>query len=91
MKGFAESLDAADDVLLLPIYPAREKPIKGITSESILELMKNESKRLVEKEELLTVLEEMKPQLILTLGAGDIDKEVPKIAKFFKPAKSEEE
>lgn len=91
LKGFAESLDAADDVLLLPIYPAREKPIKGITSESILELMKNESKRLVEKEELLTVLEEMKPQLILTLGAGDIDKEVPKIAKFFKPAKSEEE
>ena len=91
LAGFAESLDAAGDVLLLPIYPAREKPIKGITSESILELMKNESKRLVEKEELLTVLQEMNPQLILTLGAGDIDKEVPKIADFFKPENSEEE
>ncbi len=91
LKEFAESLDAADDVILLPIYPAREKPIRGITSESILELMKNENKMLCEKEDLLTVLEEKKPKLILTLGAGDIDREVPKIAEFFKPEKSEED
>ena len=44
LDGFAESLDAADDVILLPIYPARESPIRGVTSESILEKMKNENK-----------------------------------------------
>jgi len=91
LEGFAESLDAADDVILLPIYPAREKPIRGVTSESIFELMENEKKMVCEKEELLSVLEEKKPDLILTLGAGDIDKEVLKIAEFFKPKGGENE
>ncbi|MCP4457339.1 MAG: UDP-N-acetylmuramate--L-alanine ligase [Cytophagales bacterium] len=90
LEGFADSLDAADDIILLPIYPAREKPIRNITSESILEKMENENKMVCEKSELLDVLKEKKPDLILTLGAGDIDKEVTKIAEFFKPVESEE-
>lgn len=90
LEGFAESLDAADDIILLPIYPAREKPIRGITSESILELMENENKVVCDKQDLLAALVEKKPELILTLGAGDIDKEVPVLAKYFKPKDKDE-
>ncbi len=91
LKEFADSLDAADDIILLPIYPAREKPIKGITSESILELMKNENKVLCEKNDLLAVLADKRPELILTLGAGDIDREVKDIVRFFKPKTDDKE
>lgn len=84
LEEFAEKLDAADDIILLPIYPAREKPIRGITSESILALMKNQNRSVCEKQDLLPLLVEKKPELILMLGAGDIDKEVPTIANFFK-------
>lgn len=91
LEGFAKSLDAADDVILLPIYPAREKPIRGITSDSILKLMENENKIGCEKENLLTVLMKKKPELILMLGAGDIDKEVPTIANYFKPKESDDQ
>ena len=51
--GFAEVLDLADEVILLPIYPARELPIEGVNSEMILDKMKNENKRVMSKEELL--------------------------------------
>lgn len=84
VDGFAESLDAADSVILLPIYPAREKPIPGITSSSILEKMQLENKQVCEKHELLEVLDKDEPQLILTVGAGDIDREVSTIAEHFK-------
>ncbi|MEQ9229420.1 MAG: cyanophycin synthetase, partial [Cyclobacteriaceae bacterium] len=87
MDAFAESLDAADDVVLLPIYPAREKPIKDITSQALLDKMKLQRKFLSSKEELPDLLEELKPELLLTLGAGDIDKEVPKLAELFKDKK----
>lgn len=89
LDGFAESLDMADEVILLPIYPARELPIPGVTSEIILEKMKLEQKRVCEKEELLALLEEIKPDVLLTVGAGDIDKEVPKIAALFKTDEDE--
>ncbi len=87
MDAFAESLDAADDVVLLPIYPAREKPIKDITSQALLDKMKLQRKFLSSKEELPDLLEELKPEILLTLGAGDIDKEVPKLAELFKDKK----
>ncbi len=88
MDAFAESLDAADDVVLLPIYPAREKPIKDITSQTLLDKMKLQRKFLSTKEELPDLLEELKPEILLTLGAGDIDKEVPKLAELFKDKKN---
>jgi len=81
--GFAESLDLLDDVILLDIYPAREKPIKGVSSDMLLKKIKNKSKVLVSKEALLPLLTTMQPRLLLTLGAGDIDQFVPMITKAF--------
>jgi UDP-N-acetylmuramate--alanine ligase len=85
--GFAESLDLADEVLLLPIYPARELPVEGIDSNSILSRMKNQHKRILSKEGLLdyikkTFLAALKPgftDVLITAGAGDIDALVPAI------------
>lgn len=80
--GFAESLDLADEVILLPIYPARELPIEGVSSDMILNKMKNKNKRLVLKENVLTYLKsyksasaggELEGVLLITAGAGDID------------------
>ncbi len=51
--GFAESLDLADEVFLLPIYPARELPVEGVSSHIIMEKMKNDRKQSIDKEELL--------------------------------------
>ena len=62
--GFAASLDLADDVILLPIYPARELPIAGVTSKLILDKMKNENKQIVEKENLLRWIEATEPVFI---------------------------
>jgi UDP-N-acetylmuramate--alanine ligase len=90
LDGFAQSLDAADEVILLPIYPARELPIEGVTSESILEKMKLENKVVCEKENLLAYLAENRPDVLLTVGAGDIDKEIPKIAALFPDEPYEE-
>ena len=79
--GFAESLDLADEILLLPIYPARELPIEGVSSDTILSRMKNENKRIVSKEELIKLIKEKfvtglipgLPEVLITAGAGDID------------------
>ena len=89
MTEFAESLDLADEVILLPIYPAREKPIKDITSEALLELMTIENKRVADKEKLIEIFEEARPDVLMTLGAGDIDKVVPELAGFFKEEKND--
>jgi len=70
---FAESLDLADKILLLPIYPARELPIEGVSSEVIAKLMKK-NVQLIHKEDVINQLIESKPRLLVTAGAGDIDK-----------------
>lgn len=77
---FAESLDLADEVILLPVYPARELPIEGVSSELLLNKMKNSHKRLLNKEELLDWIKQMAGNklnqgntLLITAGAGDID------------------
>lgn len=80
-KGFSESLSLADEVLLLPIYPARELPLPGITSEMLLKDISSPEKRLVEKENLLAVLAEKERSVLLTVGAGDIDQWVLPIKK----------
>lgn len=70
---FAQSLDLLDDIILLPIYPARERPLPGIDSQLILNKLKTRSKKLVEKSELLYELKSHNFDILLTLGAGDID------------------
>lgn len=76
-KGFAESLDLADEIFLLDIYPAREEPIKDITSEIILNKMMKKNKLLVAKENLISELDKKEVEVLVTIGAGDIDQEVP--------------
>jgi len=71
--GFAASLDQADELILLPVYPARELPIEGVSSRMIKEKMKNSQVRIMEKKELLDWLKENKRELLITAGAGDID------------------
>jgi len=77
--GFAAELDKLDEVVLLHIYPAREEPIAGVTSEMIWQLMKNENKTLASKESLMEDIKDRKLDVIMTLGAGDIDQLVPQI------------
>jgi UDP-N-acetylmuramate--alanine ligase len=72
VDGFAASLDLADEIILLPIYPARELPIEGVSSEMIMERMKGKVV-LKNKNELEALILEMQPELLLTAGAGDID------------------
>ena len=83
-EGFATALDKADEIILLEIYPAREEPMKGVTSRTILDLMKNTKKALVGRENLIAELDARKLDVVLTIGAGDIDKEIPKIAGYIK-------
>ena len=72
-QGFADSLSAADQVVLLPIYPARELPITGVTSEMIIDKMTNKNVVLLQKEDLSAWVKEQKPKLLVMAGAGDID------------------
>ncbi len=91
--GFAEVLDIADEVILLPIYPARELPMEGVTSEMILERMHNENKMVLNKEDLLKhisqeqtahVEEGYNGTLFITAGAGDIDTLVEPIKQILE-------
>lgn len=77
--GFAESLDALDEVVLLPIYPARELPMEGVTSEMIVERMKNKKVKVVNDIALIDELKSRSVEIIMTLGAGDIDLQRNKI------------
>ncbi len=72
--GFAHSLDMADEVILLDIYPARELPLAGITSDIIASRMANPAHTVLSKEGLLEYIRSAKPALFITAGAGDIDK-----------------
>lgn len=72
-EGFAHSLDMLDKAILLDIYPARELPIEGVTSNMLLGMMKSNNKRLSTKKDLVAELEKENNEVIITLGAGDID------------------
>ncbi|MEO1713434.1 MAG: cyanophycin synthetase, partial [Bacteroidota bacterium] len=72
-EGFAEALDLLDETILLDIYPARELPIPGVESGIILDRMKKEEKHWMAKEDVLDWLSNHKTDVLLTLGAGDID------------------
>ncbi|MHA4894706.1 UDP-N-acetylmuramate--L-alanine ligase [Pedobacter sp. PWIIR3] len=71
--GFAEVLSTVDHLMLLEIYPAREKPISGIDSRYLLDLISLEDKMACTKEEVLEVVKQRRPELLVTVGAGDID------------------
>ena len=71
--GFADSLSAADEVVLLPIYPARELPIPGVTSEMIVHKMTHKNVVLLEKEAVSDWVKKQQPKLLVMAGAGDID------------------
>jgi UDP-N-acetylmuramate--alanine ligase len=90
---FAEVLDMADEVVLLPIYPARELPLAGITSNTILDKMKNEHKQVLNKEQLLQWVKDKTNSsssksgggwLLITAGAGDIDTLVQPIKQIIE-------
>ncbi len=76
---FARSLEQFDEVILLDIYPAREVPIEGVTSQWLLEKINNKSKKLVLKSELIEHIKASTASVVLTIGAGDIGAEVKPI------------
>ena len=80
---FADALSLFDQVLLLDIYPARELPIEGVNAYLIANLVKVPVK-VVQKSELCIELNQLKPDVIITMGAGDIDRELPSIVNYFK-------
>jgi len=79
---FSGSLDELDELILLDIYPAREKPVPGVTSEMILQKMKIKNKQLVKKENLVDLLRNKDLEVLLTLGAGDIGEFVEQLKKM---------
>lgn len=81
-KEFASSLSLLNDVLLLPIYPARELPIEGVSSGIILDQITTAKKAIVEKKDLLKELDKHDFDLLLTIGAGDIDLLLPDLERY---------
>ncbi len=79
---FAKALDQLDEPILMDIYPAREKPIPGVTSEMLLSRMANKNKRCLKREDILNHLKTNEVDVLLTLGAGDIDRLIEPIEKL---------
>lgn len=90
-SGFSESLSLADEVVLLDIYPARELPIHGVTSEMLMDGIKAGKKTLINKAQVMDYLEESKPEVLVTMGAGDIDRLVPGITAWMNSRTKSEE
>lgn len=82
--GFAESLSMADEVILLDIYPARELPIEGVTSQMIADRMGNPNHTILSKEGLIDYVKAAPLDLFITAGAGDIDKLVNPIKELLE-------
>ncbi|MDA3890291.1 MAG: UDP-N-acetylmuramate--L-alanine ligase [Salinivirgaceae bacterium] len=79
--AFAESLALCDNLILTDIYPAREKPINGVDSKMIFEKIKMKNKQLCAYNKLVSAVVNSDSELIITMGAGDIDRLVPQIKK----------
>jgi len=82
--AFAESLSLLDELILLDIYPAREDPIPGVTASLILDKVGLEAKMLCRREELLDAIGRLNPEVLVTMGAGDIDRLVEPIADMLR-------
>lgn len=84
-QDFADSLSLLDEVILLDIYPAREQPIPGVTSQLIYDNLRPDMKKyMCRKEDLLDMLKSLPLEVLITLGAGDIDNYVPQIYELLK-------
>ncbi|MDR1666302.1 MAG: UDP-N-acetylmuramate--L-alanine ligase [Bacteroidales bacterium] len=82
--GFAESLSLLDSLILLDIYPAREEPLPGVSSQMIFDKVTVSDKRMCRKEELINILKTSRPDVLLTMGAGDIDTLVKPLENLLK-------
>ena len=80
--GFAESLGKLDELILLDLYPAREKPIPGVDSKMIFDRVDLTNKKLCAKADLIGILENYQLEVLLTIGAGDIDQLCEPIVKY---------
>lgn len=83
-EGFAEALSKVDKLILLDIYPAREEPIPGVTSEIIYDKVTAPEKVLLKKEELMSYLEKEPVDVLVTFGAGNIDRFIEPIEDMLK-------
>lgn len=81
---FARVLQTLDEIIMMPIYPAREKPILGVTSSMVLRKMDTMSKYLCSPDQVLELVPALCPDVVLTLGAGDIDRLVPRLETVLK-------
>ena len=81
---FAESLSLLDELILLDIYPAREEPMEGVTSELIFKDVTISNKVLTIREEVLSELKQRDIDVLITMGAGNIDQLVPQIAEMLR-------
>ena len=84
MDEFAAVLAMADELILLDIYPAREKPIEGITSAALLNRVQLADKKICAKSEIISLIDSEKPELLITMGAGDIDRFVEPLEEMIK-------
>ena len=82
MSEFAKSLSLLDELILLEIYPARELPIEGITSQALLDVCQSQEKHLIAKQDILDFISKKRPKLLVTVGAGDIDQIVNPLQKM---------
>ena len=78
-EQFATSLEGLDEVILLDIYPAREEPINGVSSEMILDSMDHAHKSICQRDDILELIKKKDPKVLITMGAGDIDQLVEPI------------
>ena len=84
MDEFAEVLSTADELILLDIYAAREEPIEGVSSQVLLDKIQMPDKKLVAKTQLIKLIDSEKPELLVTMGAGDIDRYVELFEELIK-------
>jgi UDP-N-acetylmuramate--alanine ligase len=88
--GFSESLSLLDEVILMEIYPARELPIPGITSAMLLNNITCKQKQILNAQEIIQYFNVHQPEVLVTIGAGDIDQLVAPLEKQLSNAKTNE-
>lgn len=81
---FAEALSTLDELVMMPIYPAREKPIPGVTSSMVLRKINSLSKYLCTPDQVLDLVPALCPDIVVTMGAGDIDRLVPRLEEALR-------
>lgn len=83
-KEFAQALSTLDEIILMPIYPAREKPIPGVSSHMIMKEIKSMNRYVIPREEVPEMTVALFPEVVISMGAGDIDREVEKIEQALR-------